>query len=1628
MPTIPLSHLTDGLRGSAEQAFHAMEKLRDALKEKPNDDGLNLLNSYVQHSPACSELIDQIKRQEFQDNDKAHVFALDLLCRIMDDQFTPTSRTESTKNVVSVKILEDLKVLYRLLNSDNHFYQKTCLRTLSLLAKLAAPLLLAEFNFDYKPFLRLGQRKNNIQDKTKHVRSFYLLFAKTLLQSTDSAVVVGCLRIPRFIQSLFRLIADDHPPYVVDFVTVVHTVLNNRQIPRSPKKQLFNGEVTRHLSALLEHQDAELALTVKNLLQDYFTSTFFFRMYPKEVNSLFDLCTKMRPLHQHQQELVLAVLKAHPHLYAPFLSKLSLVIYPRLSSSWLLAVRFLSLLLRMERGDEDRVALTSSSALELCLPKTLNSSSLTQGILHQNPIVRDATISLLESVLLRAKNLSVLLKDDVLFAFRRQLLVALPDLHSFLALVRPLSETAIREEPTDIVESSPVDLDDSNHSSEARIYAESILPLIKQDGVVQWVQCVHLYLNVLPSSLRDCKFDWTKILITDELLLSSKRSLALLSLVETAFLNDGRFLGSNMSKHVQAYLQYLVNATVKGVEEAKQALHRLLDTFSIFDDTNIERAVWIEHLCEFPPTAPFFVHVVIHLTNQPGYYITLSHDIHCDHLEDRPSLFYLAAVHQYSLGFPRNIDASSLLHAVSSQLAVVSPKITLGMMRITKYFEWKETDRKRGLRSAVKNPDTKRRRGLVGFVSLLQSQSDLEETKELLLVDGKFSAAECAVAVLSICDAIESVSSFKRKLRLAKLITEEWVECLKRAPSSTLGYIISHPCWDNVNGSKETAREYRSVHFGLLVDVLSITPNKEGYARLLEGFKVTPRESLARKVVSLSAKHFGLKNLIDLLPQVEQPIILIRALVEESSSLSELVSFFSTNKFDDMDELLLTFLGKKSPACWVYRLHHLVKPESFDLTDDSSLFVSIARLSSKFRAKALKIKDRFLTRLALLAPLFETLDDVKLLETNCDGVSEDLLRRLLKHHPTLESRLQATVAPAIFCLAEVQGADRQRDVLKSMDKTDLHRWIPRFCEEARKNLAFEMSIEIAKVLPSAVDLEVYGCLFETEDLSSDILQILSKLWERVDEKTSWRNAVLEKVRSGYTASLSEDDCARSSILMREAKRNENFEFHLSLARFDWSLDGIRLRETLDTFFSNDKSPDVYDLSFLLPFFYARLHTEFSNQTLPLRLVCQGGILQVLLYGLATDHREWAYRGLSVVESALQQGLQKDDQHRMAFREVPQITLMLESLRNAIPAPTSGYPMLPPLICAFMATATGIMLRPDHSLYLDVGRFFLARPFLDLEDVPMFCRRFYSERSEDRTWIIKVLRRGGPNWSLFARRHVVQSVLSFAGSILCDFGTWADSLRFLCTLHAGVEGRLEDFGAAEWIVGETRKTFSNEKLESIALEKLIEFFGCLIPRRDTQFDVTPMLGAALSLAESSARLKNRVLAEKLWPHVLSLARWSCPTIFGEKILSCFESLVEPRMWAETFHLDARDTLFLCRLALTDSLQEALKCQRLPDPECVLPVGDVVTALGCILSTKKAVEKDAVLYFLTIPVDTHAWKVVYLCALLLLKEREVPETFFDLPHPLDVEEMEVDHSSKAYLLFQYAYRDGACDETN
>lgn len=161
------------------------------------------------------------------------------------------------------------------------------------------------------------------------------------------------------------------------------------------------------------------------------------------------------------------------------------------------------------------------------------------------------------------------------------------------------------------------------------------------------------------------------------------------------------------------------------------------------------------------------------------------------------------------------------------------------------------------------------------------------------------------------------------------------------------------------------------------------------------------------------------------------------------------------------------------------------------------------------------------------------------------------------------------------------------------------------------------------------------------------------------------------------------------------------------------------------------SNDTYDPHFLLPFALQCL-LRFN---VDLRRFAEAGFLSFAICGLASDDESLRKTSYAVVASALAQ-LEK-----AMFRDRDQLVLLLHALRRSI---GEQYLKIPAIFAQFMAQAVFVLLKPEHFLFPPINKFLLARPVLDLHDVPLLYECISSSGvhfRRERLWLLGVLRGG-----------------------------------------------------------------------------------------------------------------------------------------------------------------------------------------------------------------------------------------------------------------------------------------------
>ena len=259
---------------------------------------------------------------------------------------------------------------------------------------------------------------------------------------------------------------------------------------------------------------------------------------------------------------------------------------------------------------------------------------------------------------------------------------------------------------------------------------------------------------------------------------------------------------------------------------------------------------------------------------------------------------------------------------------------------------------------------------------------------------------------------------------------------------------------------------------------------------------------------------------------------------------------------------------------------------------------------------------------------------------------------------------------------------------------------------------------------------------------------------------------------------------------------------------DWFLDSVRPRrirlsiKTLSTETPHDAS---YDPEYLLPLL---LHMFDSIDVVPVRRLVETGLVGYVVVCMSSDSltiRTKAYdllgRYFQMLEIQQSQGLLAGG----GFRERPQIQLLLDSFRGAI---ERAYMKIPSLLAVFVADAIKILLRPGHAIYAQVNNFLLARPTLDLTDVPMFYSCFNSGRNtarEERIWILKLLIQGlhtDGDVNVCARRHCFTATMAVLKAHKTDkvvSGLCQEFLLRTARLTSGTDHLLRRSGVGAWLL-------------------------------------------------------------------------------------------------------------------------------------------------------------------------------------------------------------------------------------
>ncbi|KAL3674768.1 hypothetical protein V7S43_000698 [Phytophthora oleae] len=312
---------------------------------------------------------------------------------------------------------------------------------------------------------------------------------------------------------------------------------------------------------------------------------------------------------------------------------------------------------------------------------------------------------------------------------------------------------------------------------------------------------------------------------------------------------------------------------------------------------------------------------------------------------------------------------------------------------------------------------------------------------------------------------------------------------------------------------------------------------------------------------------------------------------------------------------------------------------------------------------------------------------------------------------------------------------------------------------------------------------------------------------------------------------------------------------------------------LDTELSSgddDKQTGAYDPAFLLPM----LSHFISSSDLPDGDIVLQGLLGVAIRATSSDvekMREYAFGVLA----HLHETLQATTETTSDFKAGRQVHLLLDVFRCGVQEPLE---QVPSVVTVFLNDALAVLTRPTHVLYQQVNHFLLARPAMDLADVPMFYSLFNSRTPltfrQERSWLLHMLRRGvrgDDDVALLVRRHVLPMLLSFFTSELADTHTQPlitnillAALRtpsgsvYLVTKTALVEWLAAQFSRYGAVSSSSKSLGSKRTASSALLLPLMDLFEeTLQDNVWDELDVTQQHATALQAANAFASLQTAI---------------------------------------------------------------------------------------------------------------------------------------------------------------------------
>lgn len=344
---------------------------------------------------------------------------------------------------------------------------------------------------------------------------------------------------------------------------------------------------------------------------------------------------------------------------------------------------------------------------------------------------------------------------------------------------------------------------------------------------------------------------------------------------------------------------------------------------------------------------------------------------------------------------------------------------------------------------------------------------------------------------------------------------------------------------------------------------------------------------------------------------------------------------------------------------------------------------------------------------------------------------------------------------------------------------------------------------IYKFKPKYCDSTIFSLLLIGYNASMSLTdRLLFKIFLLCEQKNNLSIPIFAYLWSQPRKTLETILLKETSETIRQATQSKLWEGDLiDKKRINTSIEHFPISCSLFNGMKEDTEKD-YHLSFSPyydPSFLLTLCNHIVNYFAPLdcKRFIELGLLSYAIMGFSSEREDIRYMAYNTV-AKFEYLLNRSD-----FKQKPQYSWILKVLKNGI---TQLYQRIPTVITYFLVKVISILFNPEHYMFISINQFFLQRPILDLDDIPMFYSLFNSSSDEykkERLWILNIMYLGiqtEEDVKLFKRRHVFELLLSFFNSYLADEESRRVVLKILnkCATILSAAKILVQRGILSWI--------------------------------------------------------------------------------------------------------------------------------------------------------------------------------------------------------------------------------------